>query len=116
MQALAKEADIQRHCNDTFRAITNGFAINLDILAVKMASWHGTDDAMALYAMKCRKDNANAQGYLDGHAAMAPQKAATRANILAVSRRWEDDAYAKAFASVTDKRNHRETTLRANQL
>jgi hypothetical protein len=38
MQALAKEADIQRHHNDTFRAITDGFAINLDILAVECLS------------------------------------------------------------------------------
>jgi hypothetical protein len=47
---------------------------------------------------------------------MAPQKAATRANVLAASRQQEDDAYAKAFASATDKRNHWETTLRATQL
>jgi hypothetical protein len=73
-----------------------------------MAPWHGADDAMALLAMKCREDNANTQGYLDGHAAMAPQKAATRANVLAGSCRREDDAYAKAFASATDKRNRRE--------
>ncbi len=71
---------------------------------------------MALLAMKRCEDNANAQGYLEGCAAMAPQKAATRANVLAASRRREDDAYAKAFASATDKRNHRETTLHANQL
>ena len=116
MQALAEEADIRRHRDDTFRAITDGFAINLDILAVKMASWHGADDAMALLAMKRREDDANAQGYLDGRAAMAPQKAATRANVLAASRWREDDAYAKAFASATNKRNRRETTLRANQL
>ena len=116
MQALAKEADIRCHRDDTFRAITDGFAIDLDILAVEMASWHGVDDAMALLAMKRCKDNANVQGYLDGRAAMAPQKAAMRANVLAASRRREDDAYAKAFASATDKRNCRETTLRANQL
>jgi hypothetical protein len=115
-QELAEEADIRRHCNDTFRAITNGFTIDLNILAVEMASWHGADDAMALLAMKHCEDDANTQGYLDGHAAMALQKAATRANVLAASRQWEDNAYAKAFASVTDKRNHRETTLRANQL
>jgi hypothetical protein len=47
---------------------------------------------------------------------MAPQKAATRANVLAASRWREDDAYAKAFASATDKRNLWETTLCANQL
>jgi hypothetical protein len=52
VQALAEEVDIQRHHNDTFPAITNGFAINLNILAVKMVSWHGVDDAMALLAMK----------------------------------------------------------------
>jgi hypothetical protein len=115
-QALAEEADIRRHRDDTFRAITNGFAIDLDILAVEMASWHGADDAMVLLAMKRREDDANAQGYLDGRAAMAPQKAATHANVLAASRWWEDNAYAKAFASATDKRNHRETTLCANQL
>jgi hypothetical protein len=115
-QALAEEADIRRHRDDTFRTITNGFVINLDILAVKMASWHGTDDAMALLAMKHCEDNANVQGYLDGRAAMAPQKAAMHANVLAASRRREDDAYAKAFASATDKRNCRETTLRATQL
>jgi hypothetical protein len=62
------------------------------------------------------EDNTNAQGYLDGRAAMAPQKAAMRANVLAASRWQEDDAYAKAFVSATDKRNHRETTLHANQL
>ncbi len=95
--------------------ITNGFAINLDILAVEMASWHGADNAMALLAIKRRKEDTNAQGYLDGCAAMAPQKAATRANVLAASCRREDDAYAKVFPSATDKRNHRETTLRANQ-
>jgi hypothetical protein len=115
-QALAEEADIRCHRNDIFRAITDGFAIDLDILAVKMASWHGADDAMALLAMKRREDDANAQGYLDGRAAMAPQKAATRANVLAASRWREDDAYAKAFASATDRRNRWETTLRANQL
>ncbi len=79
---------LRRH----FRAITDGFAIDLDILAVEMASWHGADNAMALLAMKRREDDAKAQGYLDGRAAMAPQKAATRANILAASRRQEDDA------------------------
>jgi hypothetical protein len=47
---------------------------------------------------------------------MAPQIAAMCANVLAASRWREDDAYAEAFASVTDKRNCRETTLRANQL
>jgi hypothetical protein len=113
---LAEEADIRRHCDNTFRVITDGFTINLDILAVKMATWHGADDAMVLLAMKRRKDDAKAQGYLDGRAAKAPQKAATHANVLAASRWREDDAYAKAFASATDKRNHRETTLRANQL
>jgi hypothetical protein len=46
-QTLAEEADMPRHRDDTFRAITNGFAIDLDILAVEMASWHGADDAMA---------------------------------------------------------------------
>jgi hypothetical protein len=50
-QTLAEEADIRRHRDNTFRAITNGFAINLDILAVEMASWHGADGAMALLAM-----------------------------------------------------------------
>jgi hypothetical protein len=85
-QALAEEADIRRHRDDTFRAITNKFAINLDILAVKMASWHGAEDVMVLLTMKRREDDANAQGYLDGRAAMALQKAATRANVLAASR------------------------------
>jgi hypothetical protein len=51
-QALAKEADIRRHRDDTFCTITNGFAIDLDILMVEMASWHGADNAMALLAMK----------------------------------------------------------------
>ncbi len=115
-QALADEADTRCRRNDTFRAINNGFAIDLDILAVKMESWHGADYAMALLAMKCRKDDANAQGYLDGHAAMALQNAAARANVLAVSRRQEDNAHAKAFASATNKRNCWETTLRATQL
>jgi hypothetical protein len=115
-QALAKEANIRHHREDTFRAITDGFAIDLDILAVEMASWHGADDAMALLAMKRREGEANAQGYLDGRAAMALQKAATRANVLAASRRREDNTYAKAFAFATDKRNCRETTFRANQL
>jgi hypothetical protein len=115
-QALAEEADIQRHRDDTFRAITDEFAIDLNILAVKMATWHGADDAMALLAMKHPKDDANAQGYLDGHAAKAHHKAATHANVLAASRRQKDNAYAKAFASATDKRNRRETTLHANQL
>ena len=115
-QALAEEADIRRNRDDTFRAITDGFAIDLDILAVEMASWHGADDAMALLAMKRREDDANAQGHLDGRAAMALRTAATRTNVLVASCRREDDAYAKAFASATDKRNRRETTLRANQL
>jgi hypothetical protein len=115
-QALAKEADIRRHRDDTFRAITDGFAINLDILAVKMASWHGADDAMALLAMKHREDNANAQGYLDGCAARALHNAAARMNVLAASRCQEGDAHAKAFASKADKRTRRETTLRATQL
>ena len=52
---LAEEADIRRHRDDTFRAITNRFAINLNILAVEMASWHGADNVMALLAMKRRK-------------------------------------------------------------
>ncbi len=116
MQALAEEADIRRHRDDTFRAITNGFAIDLNILAVKMASWHGADDAMELLAMKRREDNANAQGYLDGRAAKALQNAAARVNMLATSRCQEDDAHAKAFASKADKRTRRETTLRATQL
>ncbi len=96
--------------------ITDGFAINLDILAVKMASWHGVDNAMALLVMKRCKDNANAQGYLDGHAARALQKAAVHVNVLTASRRQEDNAHAKAFASEADKRNCREATLRAAQL
>jgi hypothetical protein len=115
-QVLAKEADIQRRREDTFRTITNGFAIDLDILAVKMASWHGTDNAMALLAMKHRKDNANVQGYLDGHAVRALQKVAVHVNVLAASCPQEDDAHAKAFASEADKRNCREATLRAAQL
>jgi hypothetical protein len=115
-QALAEEADIHHHRVDTFRAITNGFAINLDILAVEMASWHGADNAMVLLAMKCCKDDANVQGYLDGRAAMDLQNAAARVNVLATSRCQEDDAHAKAFASKADKRTRRETTLRATQL
>jgi hypothetical protein len=115
-QVLANEADIRCRRDDTFRVINDGFAINLDILAVKMASWHGADYAMALLAMKRLEDDANTQGYLDGHAAMALQNAAARANMLAASRHQEDDAHAKAFASATDKRNCRETTLRATQL
>jgi hypothetical protein len=71
VQALAEEADIWRHCDDTFRAITDGFAIDLDILAVEMASWHSADNGMVLLAMKRREDDANAQSYLDGHAARA---------------------------------------------
>jgi hypothetical protein len=46
----------------------------------------------------------------------APQKAATRANVLASSRWREDKAYTKAFASATDKRNFWEATLRTVQL
>ncbi len=115
-QALAEEADVRHRRDDTFRAITNRFRINLDILAVKMASWHGADDAMALLAMKRCKDDANAHGYLDGRAARALQKAAARVNVLAVSRCQVDDAHAKAFASEADKRNCREATLRAAQL
>ena len=90
-------ADIHCHCDDTFRAITDRFAINLDILAVKMASWHDVDNAMALLAMKSCKDDANTQGYLDGCAARALQNAAARVNVLAASRRQEDDAHAKAL-------------------
>ncbi len=96
--------------------ITDGFAINLNILAVEMASWHGADDAMVLLAMKPHEDDANAQGYLDGRAAMALQNAAACVNMLAASRRQEDDAHAKAFASKADKRTCRETTLRTTQL
>jgi hypothetical protein len=84
-----------------------------------MASWHGADDAMALFVMKRHKDDADAQGYHDVRAAAvtyATQNAATRANMLAVSRRREDDTHAKAFASVTNKRNRWEATLRAAQL
>jgi hypothetical protein len=84
-QALAKKADIRCHHDDAFRVITNGFAINLDILPAKMASWRGGENAMALLAMKCREDDANAQGYLDGHAARALQNAAAGVNVLAVS-------------------------------
>jgi hypothetical protein len=115
-QALAEEADIQRHRDDTFRAITDGFTINPNILAVEMASWHGADDAMALLAMKHRKDDANAQGYLDGHAARALQNAAARMNVLAASRCQEDNVHAKAIVYEADKRTCRETTLRATQL
>ncbi len=115
-QALAEEADIRCHRDDTFHAITDGFTIELDILAVEMASWHGADDEMALLAMKCCEDDANAQGYLDGCAARALQNAAARVKVLAASRRQEDDAHAKAFASKADKRTRRETTLRATQL
>jgi hypothetical protein len=115
-QALAKEADIQRHCIDTFCTITDGFTIDLDILAVEMASWHGADDAMALLVMKRREDGANVQGYLDGRAARALQNAATRGKVLAASRHQKDNAHAKAFASKADKRTRRETALRATQL
>ncbi len=113
MQALAKEADIRCHRDDTFRAITNEFGIDLNILAVEMASWHGVDNTMALLAMKRRKNNAKVQGYLDGHVAMALQNAAARVNMLATSRRQEDNAHAKAFASKANKRTRWETTLRA---
>ncbi len=115
-QVLAEEADIQRHCDKPFPTITNGFAINLNILAVEMASWHGANNAMALLAMKCCKDDANVQGYLDGHAARALQNAAARVNMLAKSRCQEDNAHAKTFTSEADKRTCRETTLRATQL
>jgi hypothetical protein len=116
VQALTKEADIQQPRDDTFRAITDGFAINLDILVVKMVSWHGADNMMALLAMKRRKDNANTQGYLEGRAARALQNAATRVNVLATSRCQEDNAHAKAFASEADKSNRWEATLHASQL
>jgi hypothetical protein len=115
-QALAEEAVIQCQGDNTFRAITNGFAIGLDILAVEMASWHGADDVMALLGMKRREDNANAQGYLDGRAARALQNASARVNVLAASRCQEDDMHAKAFASKADKRTRQETTLHATQL
>ncbi len=116
MQTLAQETDIQRHRDDTFHAITDRFAINLDILEVEMASWHGADNAMALLAIKRREDNANMQGYLDGRAARALQNAAAGVNVLAMSRRQEDNAHAKAFASKADKRTCWETTLHATQL
>jgi hypothetical protein len=118
-QALAEEADMRRRHNDAYRAITDGFAIDLDILAVEMASWHGADDGMVFFAMKHRKDNADAQGYHDVHAAAvtyAPQKAATCANVLAASCQQEDDAHAKEFASAANKRNRREAALSAAQL
>jgi hypothetical protein len=115
-QALAKEADIQCRRDNTFRAITNRFAIDLDILAVEMASWHGADDAMALLATKRCKDNANAPGYYKGRAARALQNAATRVNVLAASRCQEDNAHAKVFASKANKSNCWEATLRASQL
>jgi hypothetical protein len=81
-----------------------------------MASWHGTDDAMALLAMKRREDNTNAQGYLEGRAAKALQNAAARVNMLAASRHQKDDAHAKAFAAKADKRTRWEATLCATQL
>ncbi len=56
------------------------------------------------------------QGYLDGHAARALQNAAVGVNVLAVSRCWEDDAHATAFASKVDKRTCWEATLHATQL
>jgi hypothetical protein len=71
---------------------------------------------MALLAMKHRKDNANAQGYLDGHAARALQNAAVRVNVLAASCCQEEDAHTKAFASEANKRTRWEITLRATQL
>ncbi len=71
---------------------------------------------MALLAMKSCKDDANTQGYLDGCAARALQNAAARVNVLAASRRQEDNVHAKAFASKADKRTCWETTLRATQL
>ncbi len=60
---------------------------------------------MALLAMKHCKDNANVQGYLDGRAARALQKAVVRVNILSASRCLGDNAHAKAFASKADKKN-----------
>jgi hypothetical protein len=117
MQALAKEAGMQRHCDDTLRSINDGFAINLDIIAVEVASWHDkVDDAMALLAMQRRKDDADAQGYHDGRAAATAnvlQKAAARVNMLAGSRSQEDDTHTKAFTSAADKRNCWEATLLA---
>jgi hypothetical protein len=118
-QVLAEEADMRCRHNNAYHVITDGFAINLDILAVEMASWHGADNAMALFGMKHHKDDADAQGYHDVCAAAvtyAPQKAATCANMLAASRRREDDVHPKVLPSATDKRNFWEATLRAAHL
>jgi hypothetical protein len=118
-QALAEEADMRRRHDDNLRAVTAGFAIDFDILEVEVASWHDADDAMALLAMRRHKDDADAQGYHSKLAAAterALRKAAARANVLAASRRREDEALTKAFASVADKRNRRHAAIRAAQL
>jgi hypothetical protein len=45
-------ADMRRQHNDTLRVITNRFAINLDILTIRVVSWDGASKAMALLATK----------------------------------------------------------------
>ncbi len=112
---LAKEADICCRHNNTLCAIANNFAIDLDILTVRVASWDGTDNAMMLLAMKQCEDNAQVQHFFNDCAAVAVRarwKAAMRASVLAASRCQKDQAHTQAFASTTAKRGHQETTLR----
>ncbi len=102
------------HHNNTLRAITNGFAINHDILAVRVASWNGAEDAIALLATNRCGDDTRMQCFQDNHAAIAAKalsKAAAHVNLLVASRRQEDEARTQAFVSVAGKRDCWEATL-----
>jgi hypothetical protein len=116
-QALAEEADMQHHHDDTLSMITEGFPINLSNLAVEVASWDGTDEAMALLAMVQCNNAVNTQPFhkeLAATAAKAPQKAAVRATALAVSRSQEDDMHTQALTTAAAKRGRSEARNRTN--
>ncbi len=97
--------------------ITDGFAINLANLAVKVASWDGADKAMALLAMVQCDNAVNMQQFHEELAATttkAPQKAAVHATALAVSRSQEDDAHTQALTTAAAKRGRSKARNHAN--
>jgi hypothetical protein len=98
VQLLTTEADMHHRQNDTLHTITNGFAINLDILAVRVASWNGVEDVLVLLVMRQHEDNTQMQRFHDNHAATAaraPWKAATRANVLVASCHQEGKVHTR---------------------
>jgi hypothetical protein len=55
VQALAAEAYMLCCHNTAYRAITNGFGIEFNILLAEVVSWYGADNALVLLATKqCR--------------------------------------------------------------